>query len=44
VIVYPEATHGFARAETVNYNPDVAQISEERAFVYIDRLKSVTVC
>jgi carboxymethylenebutenolidase len=43
VVVYPEATHGFARAETVNYNPDIARISEERAFGYIDRLKAVTV-
>lgn len=40
VVVYPGATHGFARVEAPRYNPTVAHEAEERAFAILDTLKT----
>ena len=40
VVLHEGADHGFAREETSNYDPAIAQRSEERAFARLDRLKT----
>ena len=40
VTVHAGAPHGFAQQESANYHPEAAELSEERAFAILERMKS----
>ena len=40
IYVYPGAGHSFAREGTSDHMPDVAELSEQRAFTLLERLKN----